>query len=211
MLKGIFNNIFFQRGGREESGTEYNHIDTFDKTTISIPSCSEKTISNKNKKISNIQKDNKEINDKSSSSSQQKKRRPEIEDAVKFPYFSPSKWVEITTEEDLKKSYDEIVIAWRKDGSVALYVPREAMRIRAVKKFRNGRDKFTEHKNSLDAWILSYGENKRIMNHLTSLQKTAVLGTTYFGVLEDVIKSYVTVFLVQFDDKDYKGERTYNE
>ncbi|CAG8543142.1 2917_t:CDS:2, partial [Ambispora leptoticha] len=187
MLKGIFNNIFFQRGGREESGTEYNHIDTFDKTTISIPSCSEKTISNKNKKISNIQKDNKEINDKSSSSSQQKKRRPEIEDAVKFPYFSPSKWVEITTEEDLKKSYDEIVIAWRKDGSVALYVPREAMRIRAVKKFRNGRDKFTE---LLKRMIMFCG-NDCYSDNESIIVNTEELGTTSTTVRNSTVSSII--------------------
>ncbi|CAG8440028.1 4993_t:CDS:2 [Ambispora gerdemannii] len=64
--------------------------------------------------------------------------------AVSIPSFSRSCTEKITNEDDLKKSYDEIVIAWRNDGSVALYVRKEAMRIRVVKKCKSGRDKIVE-------------------------------------------------------------------
>src|SRR4051794_9527324 len=64
--------------------------------------------------------------------------KPEIQNAIKFiwpsntrphhtykPYFSPSRWVELKDQDLNKTSYDEIVIVWKSDGSVALFVRRD--------------------------------------------------------------------------------------
>ncbi|KAG9285671.1 hypothetical protein G9A89_002235 [Geosiphon pyriformis] len=73
-----------------------------------------------------------------------------IQDAVKFvwpsptrqwyhqhkPYFSPSKYVELNSEIDLQKSYDEIVIVWRVDGSVGLFVKKEKNKANVKDKMR---------------------------------------------------------------------------